>query len=137
MGRLRVDRLATAAGALRDGHGALVAGRAYRAERWAARAVGLLSTPDLSIDEALWLEPCRAVHTFGMRIPLACAFVDAGGHVVRVVDPLVPGRLAACRRARAVVECRAGVFREHPALTHLGLVAPRCEFPARSDHRRA
>lgn len=137
MGRLRIDRLATAAGALRDGRGAVVAGRAYRAERWPARAVGLLATADLAVDEALWLEPCRSVHTFGMRVPLGCAFIDAHGHVLRVVDPLVPGRLAACRGASAVVECRAGVLRAHPMLTRLRIVASRRDFPARSDHRRA
>jgi uncharacterized protein len=120
---LRIDRLARHVGPLRDGRGAVVAGRAYRADRWSARAVGLLATGDLSADEALWIERCAAVHTIGMRIAIGCAFLDARGRVMRLVDPLLPGRLAACRGAIAVVECHAGVLRSHPVLVSLHLGA--------------
>jgi uncharacterized membrane protein (UPF0127 family) len=137
MGRLRIDRVAVNAGPLRDGRGAVVAGRAYRASSWRPRAAGLLWTPDLAADEALWLDACGAVHTVGMRIPLGCAFLDGGGRVMRLVDPLAPGRFAACRGARSVVECRAGVLRAHPGLTRLSLGTHCADFPAPSGHPRA
>ncbi len=107
MGRLRIDRIAGAPAPLRA-RGVLVAGRCHRATSRTARLVGLLATPDLAGDEALWLEPCASVHTFGLRAPIGCAFLDGEGRVLRVVDPLPAGRLAAARGARAVVECRAG-----------------------------
>ena len=108
MGRLRLDRIAGPAAPLRAGDGGLVARRCHRATSRTARLIGLLATPDLADDEALWLEPCAAVHTLGLRAPIGCAFLDRAGRVLRVVDPLPAGRAAAVRGARAVVECRAG-----------------------------
>ena len=37
------------------------------------------------LEGALVLQPCRWVHTIGMRFPLDVAFVDDGGPVVKVV----------------------------------------------------
>lgn len=93
-----------------DADGRVLVARCHVADRPLARLVGLLGTPDLAADEGLWLEPCRSVHTAGMRIPIACAFLDADGRVLRVVDPLPTWRHAAVRGARAVVEARAGRF---------------------------
>ena len=110
MGRLRIDRITGPPGVLRDGSGAVVAARCHRARSWAARLVGLLGTPDLAPEEALWIAPCSAVHAVGLRAPVGCAFLDGGGRVLRVVDPLPPGGAAAVGGARAVVECRAGIL---------------------------
>jgi hypothetical protein len=96
------------------GDGAVVAARCYRADRLLARLVGLLGTPDLASDEALWLEPCSSVHAVGLRAGIGCAFLDADGAVVAVVDPLPRGRAAGRRGARAVVECAAGVLAALP-----------------------
>jgi hypothetical protein len=93
-----------------DADGNLVVARCHVADRPLARLVGLLGTPDLADDEGLWLEPCSSVHTWGMRIPITCAFLDADGRVLRVVDPLPAWRHAAVRGARAVVEVPAGRF---------------------------
>jgi uncharacterized protein len=53
---------------------------------------------------ALRLEPCRCVHTFGMRFGLDLHWLGADGDVVRVDRDVGPGRVRVCRRARAVVE---------------------------------
>jgi hypothetical protein len=53
---------------------------------------------------ALRLAPCRSVHTFGMRFALDLHWLDAGGRAIRVDRGVEPGRVRACRRARAVVE---------------------------------
>lgn len=110
MGALRIDRMTGPPRPLRDGSGRVVAGRCYRAGSARARLVGLLGTPDLADDEALWLEPCASVHTAGLRAPIGCAFLDADGRVLRVVDPLPRWRVAARRGARSAVECRAGAL---------------------------
>ena len=59
-------------------------------------------------DEALWLEPCSAVHTFGMVVPIDVVFVDGQGRVLKVVSGLRPFRFAACPGAAAAVELPAG-----------------------------
>lgn len=132
MGRFRIDRLAGPPAVLTAGAGRVVAGRCHRAATPLARLVGLLATPDLRSDEALWLEPCSSVHTLALRAPIGCAFLDAAGTVVRVVDPLARGRAAASRGARAVVECRAGVL---AGSVRAGDVLRRVDIPARSGHR--
>jgi uncharacterized membrane protein (UPF0127 family) len=69
-----------------------------------------------------------------MRIPIGCAFLDGHGRVMRLIDPLVPGRFAACRGARSVVECHTGVLRARSGLTRLSLGTPGPDFPAPSEH---
>lgn len=52
----------------------------------------------------LWLAPCRAIHTLGMRYPIDAAFLDADGQLLRLARNLPPGRVAVCLRAASVVE---------------------------------
>jgi uncharacterized membrane protein (UPF0127 family) len=111
MGRLRVDRLCgPPARLLADGPGGPLelSPRCYVARSTVARTVGLLATPDLAEDEALWIEPCASVHTFLLRPHIGCAFLAPDGRVLRVADPLPRGRVASARGARVVVECAAG-----------------------------
>ena len=72
------------------------------------RRKGLLGRDGL--DGAMVIEPCRWVHTVGMRFPIDVAFLDADGLVIRTVQmprhrfgmPVV--------RARSVIEAEAGAF---------------------------
>jgi hypothetical protein len=122
MGRLRVDRLGGPPGPLLGPDGTVLAARCYRADTAFGRLVGLLGTPDLADDEALWLEPCASVHAVGLRAAIGCAFLDEGGVVLRVVDPLPRGRAVRARGARSVVECAAGTLAGVPvgARLHVG-----------------
>jgi uncharacterized membrane protein (UPF0127 family) len=70
------------------------------------RVVGLALRPDRGI--ALHLPRCRSVHTFGMRFPLDLVWLDEAGGVVRVDRGVPPCRVRSCRRARSVLEVRAG-----------------------------
>lgn len=88
--------------------GAVVVPRCHVAAGPLSRLVGLLATSDLAADEGLWLERCGAVHTAGMRIPIACAFLDANGRVLRIVDPLPTWRMARARGAASVLETIPG-----------------------------
>ncbi len=74
----------------------------------AARRRGLLGRD--GIDGVLVLEPCRQVHTIGMRFPVDVAFCDRSGVVLRVVT-LRPGRVSRpVWRARFVLEAEAGAL---------------------------
>jgi len=66
--------------------------RARAPERRIERARGLLDRSRLPIDEALFLERARSVHTFGMRFTIKVALLDAD-LAVREVLIARPGRL--------------------------------------------
>jgi len=72
------------------------------------RLRGLLGRPPPGRGEALWIAPCRAVHTVGMAYAIDVVFVGKEGRVLRIVPGLSPGRLAWCRRACAVIELAQG-----------------------------
>lgn len=72
------------------------------------RLVGLLGRT--SVEGAFVIPRCRWVHTFGMKMPLDVAHVDASGTVLRTVR-MVPHRVGApMRRAHLVIEAEAGAF---------------------------
>jgi hypothetical protein len=73
-----------------------------------ARRRGLLGRD--GIDGVLVLEPCRQVHTIGMRFPIDVAFCDRAGRVLRVTT-MRPGRVSRpIWRSRFVLEGPAGAF---------------------------
>lgn len=72
------------------------------------RSRGLLGRD--GIEGAILLRPARSVHTFGMRFPIDVAHVDAEMKVLRITT-MKPNRLGAVVwRARAVIECEAGLL---------------------------
>lgn len=93
-------------------HGLEIEFTVYRANRWTQRLRGLLGRDELAADEALLLEPCASVHTFGMTRPIDVVFLDApldeGARVVGCRHALGTARLAWESRARATLELRAG-----------------------------
>lgn len=72
------------------------------------RRKGLLGRDGL--DGAMVIDPCRWVHTIGMRFPIDVAFLDADGLVIRTVQ--MPRRRLGMPviRARSVIEAEAGAF---------------------------
>ena len=77
------------------------------------RLVGLLARRRLGAEEALWLVPCRAVHTIGMRFPIDVLFLDREGEVVSALEGLRPWRLSPIVvRAHGVLELRGGTIRK-------------------------
>jgi uncharacterized membrane protein (UPF0127 family) len=72
----------------------------------AARRRGLLGHTE--IDGVLVLEPCRQVHTIGMRCPIDVVWCDRRGKVLRMAT-LRPGRVSRpVLRSRFVIEASAG-----------------------------
>lgn len=82
--------------------------QARRASRAIERLIGLVAQPLPEPGAGLWIEPCRAVHTFGVRGALDLVFVSRNGVVLRVCERVPPGCARGALRARAVLEMRAG-----------------------------
>lgn len=75
--------------------------------------MGLLAGQRLGDSEGLWINPCMAVHTIGMRFPIDVVFLDRHQAVIRVVANLPPYRFAICWRASSVVELPANYCARH------------------------
>lgn len=78
------------------------------AERWRARARGLLPGRPWPPLDVLKLPRCRAVHTFGMKVPIDVLFSDAHGRVTSIRVALPPWRVARDGTACTTWEMRSG-----------------------------
>jgi uncharacterized membrane protein (UPF0127 family) len=92
-----------------------VGGRCLLARVWVTdgpweRARGLLGRGPLGPQEAMLIEPCWLVHTFGMRFALDLAFVDAAGRIRKLAYGVRPGRIAGSPGSRQTIESTAGVL---------------------------
>jgi uncharacterized membrane protein (UPF0127 family) len=74
----------------------------------AARRRGLLHRD--GIEGALVIEPCRWVHTIGMRFPIDVAYLDDEGFVVKVTRMKRYRIGMPVRHAHLVIEAEAGAF---------------------------
>jgi uncharacterized membrane protein (UPF0127 family) len=88
-----------------------------RAHTVFSRALGLLGQRAIEPRQALWLMPCFAVHTVGMRFSIGVFFIDKRGRVVKTIARLKPNRLAACWLATSVVETVAFESEQTEALS--------------------
>lgn len=114
------------------------------ADRGAKRRKGLLGRVALASGEGLWIVPCEAVHTFGMRFPIDLVYLDRDKRVKKVRHCVPPWRLSACLSAHSVLELASGSIRRtqtkpgdrltfSPSLQpDDGLVTPDAPGPAQS-----
>ena len=113
--------------------GSTVAEHVYVAGTSSARRKGLLGVERLAGGVGLWIAPCEAIHTFGMRMPIDAVFLDRGFFIRKVRAHLPPKRISACLLATSVLELEAGtVARTGSSVGHrLNFeVRPRAEAPA-------
>lgn len=87
---------------------AVLAYEAGVADTSQTRRKGLLKHESLADGEGLWIVPCEAVHTFGMKFPIDVLYLDRKRRVVKVREWMVPWRMSACLRAHSVLELPAG-----------------------------
>jgi uncharacterized protein len=88
-----------------------VAGRVQLARNPLARLRGLLGKPGLSVDEAIYIEPCSSIHTFFMRFPIDVIFVSRAGEIVKTVESVPPWHVVlGGKGAHAVFELPAGTL---------------------------
>jgi uncharacterized protein len=80
------------------------------ADSSAQRRAGLLKRHGLSAGEGLWIVPCEAVHTFGMKFPIDVAFLSKSRKVLKVRTEMPRRRFAVCITAHSVLELPAGLL---------------------------
>lgn len=88
------------------------------ADRGEKRRKGLLGRQQLASGEGLWILPCEAVHTVGMRFPLDLVYLDRQHRVKKIKTAVPPWRLSACFSAHSILELAAGAIRN--SQTRLG-----------------
>lgn len=79
---------------------------ALAATHW-TRFRGLMCTgaAHFRAGQALWIVPCKGVHTFAMRFPIDVIYLDRDYYVVHIEPNLKPWRVAPVRlRAVSVLE---------------------------------
>jgi uncharacterized membrane protein (UPF0127 family) len=94
------------------------------------RRKGLLGVCEMQHDTGLWIRPCEAVHTFGMKIPIDVVFLDRGRRVKKVYHDLRPNRIAFCLRAESALELRAGRLNQTSTLVNDTLEIERLNLDA-------
>lgn len=91
--------------------GSLLAERAELANGLVRRAFGLIGRRDWTAADGLVIEPCNAVHTCFMRLPIDVVYSAADGTVLRMVHALRPWRIGpVVHRSRWVLELPAGML---------------------------
>lgn len=92
--------------------GAVLADRVRRADTFLTRLIGLLGRDRLERNEALWIRPCKGIHTLGMKFPIDAIFLDRRLQVVALRQDVAPWRATSfVRRAASVLELPAGSIR--------------------------
>ncbi len=72
------------------------------------RRAGLKNTAVLPPDAGLWIAPCEAIHTFGMKVCIDAVFLDSDFRVQKIRSGMTPRKIAVCIRAHSVLELPAG-----------------------------
>jgi uncharacterized membrane protein (UPF0127 family) len=76
------------------------------------RNKGLLGRSHLAPGEGLWILPCEAIHTFGMKFPIDLVYLDGKNKIKKLCSGVPPWRLSVCLSARSVLELPSGAIRE-------------------------
>ncbi|WP_066055600.1 DUF192 domain-containing protein [Robertmurraya korlensis] len=75
------------------------------ANTFISRFMGLIGRDSLSDGEALILQPCTSIHTYFMKFPIDCIFLDKNNYVIYIVYHLKPWKLSPILlNARTVIE---------------------------------
>lgn len=85
-----------------------MADRAGIADTSRTRKIGLLKYSKLEPGEGLWITPCEAVHTIGMKFAIDVLFLDRKRRVLKIRSGMQRWRMAACLRAHSVLELPSG-----------------------------
>jgi uncharacterized protein len=74
------------------------------------RRTGLLKHTRLDPGQGLWIVPCEAVHSFGMKFAIDVVYVDRKKKVRKTRLAMVPRRISGCLLAHSVLELPVGVI---------------------------
>ena len=88
----------------------VLADRVEVADTAAKRRTGLLKHTRLDPGQGLWIVPCEAVHSFGMKFAIDVVYVDRKKKVRKTRVAMVPRRISGCLLAHSVLELPVGVI---------------------------
>jgi uncharacterized protein len=74
------------------------------------RRTGLLKHEALAPGSGLWIVPCEAVHTFGMKFAIDVAYLSKKRTVLKIRREMPRRRMSVCLRAHSVLELPAGML---------------------------
>lgn len=74
------------------------------------RRTGLLKHAGLAKGQGLWIVPCEAVHTFGMKFSIDVLFLNKKRKVLKIREDMGRRRIALCLWAHSVLELPAGTI---------------------------
>ena len=80
------------------------------AESGAERRTGLLKHTKLGEGEGLWIVPCEAVHSFGMKFVFDIVYLNRKLQVRKLRSHMAPWRFSLCMTAYSVLELPAGTI---------------------------
>lgn len=89
---------------------AILASEAEVADTSRKRRTGLLKRQSLAQGEGLWITPCEAIHTIGMKFAIDVVFLSRTRKVLKLKQNMPPGRVAVCLWAHSVLELPAGTI---------------------------
>lgn len=112
--------------------GTLLADAADVADTSATRRRGLLEHDSLQEGQGLWIVPCEAVHTFGMKFEIDVIYLDRKMRVRKTRSRMVPRRFSGCLTAHAVLELPVGTVAKTRTQSGDQLVWSRRETPGSS-----
>ncbi|MGZ3692406.1 MAG: DUF192 domain-containing protein [Pseudobdellovibrio sp.] len=83
------------------------------AESFFSRAKGLLGRRHLPGSQALWIKPCRDIHTFFMKFSIDCVFLDNQMQIIKIVPNLGPFKIVGpFWKSSSVIELNSGFTEE-------------------------
>lgn len=88
--------------------GTTLADRADIADTSSKRQTGLLKHSKLEFGEGLWIVPCEAVHTIGMKFPIDVLFLNRKRRVLKIRHAMPRWRFAGSLFAHSVLELPSG-----------------------------
>jgi len=87
----------------------VLADRAGIADTSKTRKTGLLKHTRLEPGDGLWITPCEAVHTIGMKFAIDVLFLDKKRRVLKVRHAMPRWRISASLLAHSVLELPSGM----------------------------
>lgn len=73
------------------------------------RRRGLLKHTELLPGDGLWIAPCEAVHSFGMKFAIDVLYLSKQKKVLKIRANMVKSRISLCLSAHSVLELPAGM----------------------------
>ncbi|PAB58377.1 DUF192 domain-containing protein [Anaeromicrobium sediminis] len=90
-------------------NGQVLAEKVHMANTFFKRLKGLMFSKNLPSDCALYIQPCRGIHTFFMRYSIDVLHLDSFGKVVAIEENVQPGRIGKVHpHTMEIIELPAG-----------------------------